>query len=205
MPPLPRVAVLLSGRGSNLRALLDHGNALGATVVGAIASRSDARGLRIARERGIPTAINQRADHPTRRDADAAIVSRLQAWQVEWVVLAGWMRILDDVVLKAFPGHVVNIHPSLLPAFPGLHPQRQALAAGAERTGCSVHLVVPGPVDGGPILAQAAVPILPGDDEESLSGRILEREHELYPRTVSRLVRGHHAAEVRQAELLTVP
>ena len=184
----PRYAVLISGRGSNLRAILDA--ELDATCVGVLSSRSGAPGLTVAAAAGLPTAVVLAGEHPQREAYDAAVAETLDAWGADWIVLAGFMRILSTGFLRRYAGRVVNIHPSLLPAFPGLRPQQQALDAGVREAGCTVHLVVPGEVDGGPILAQARVPVLPGDDERSLSERILAQEHALYPATLARLFAG---------------
>lgn len=193
-----RVVVLLSGRGSNLAAILDHPG-LRPHVVGAIASRPSAPGLDIARQANLPIAVNHLRDFSNRAAADAAILHTLEQWQADWIVLAGWMRILDEHLVRSFPGRIVNIHPSLLPLFPGLHPQQQAIDAGASTSGCTVHLVIPGPVDGGPILAQAPVAVLPTDDADALSRRILAEEHRLYPDTLARLLNGEFAPQIAEA------
>lgn len=184
------IGVLASGNGSNLQALLDD-PALTVRVV--IVNRPEARALERARARGVEAVL---LDHTTLDKAafDRALAEALRARGVEWVVLAGFMRIVGPVMLASFPGHIVNVHPSLLPAFPGLHAQRQALAAGVRIAGCTVHLVDAG-MDTGPILAQAAVPVLPGDDEATLSRRILRREHQLLPAVVRALVRGDLSLE----------
>lgn len=182
-----RFAVLISGRGSNLAAILaaDVGD-----CVGVIASRPSAAGLRVAAEHGVPTAVVSPRQHADRESYDRALDAHLERWGAEWIVLAGFMRILTTGFLERHARRVVNIHPSLLPAFPGLHPQRRALDAGVAESGCTVHLVVPGDVDGGPVLARARVPVLPADDEQALADRILEQEHRLYPETLRRLFRG---------------
>ncbi|MCB9520795.1 MAG: phosphoribosylglycinamide formyltransferase [Myxococcales bacterium] len=184
---LPPFAILASGRGSNLAAICSHDD-LRAACVGVIVSSHAAAAARRAADVGLPVATVTRADLPSRSDFDAALAAQLGSWGASWVVLAGFMHILGDAVLDAFPRRVVNIHPSLLPAFPGLHPHRQALAAGVSESGCTVHLVVPGAVDGGPIVAQSAVPVVAGDDEESLAARVLAAEHDLYPRTLRALL-----------------
>lgn len=184
---LPPFAILASGRGSNLAALCSHDDLRGACV-GAIVSSEGAAAAQRAAAAGIPVATVARGGHASRADFDASLASQLRDWGAEWVVLAGFMHILGDGFLAAFSRRVVNIHPSLLPAFPGLHPHRQALAAGVSESGCTVHLVVPGAVDGGPIVAQSAVPVLAGDDEQSLAARVLAAEHDLYPRTLRTLL-----------------
>jgi len=183
-----RVGVLISGRGSNLQALIDaagdpHYPAEVATV---ISNRGDAPGLRRAAAAGISTHVVADPD----RSAFAAAAGRiLRDAAVELVALAGFMRILDTGFVAAWRDRMVNIHPSLLPAFPGLHPQRQALAAGVKFSGCTVHFVRAA-VDTGPIIAQAVVPVLDGDDEDRLADRILAAEHRLYPLALRLLAEG---------------
>jgi phosphoribosylglycinamide formyltransferase 1 len=174
------LGVLISGRGSNLTAILDAISAkrLGAEVRLVISNKGSAPGLAIAEAAGVPTQILPHGSFPDRSSFDAALVEALRGAGVEWVVLAGFMRIVTPVLLDAFPWRVVNIHPSLLPAFPGVDAQAQALAYGARITGCTVHLVDTG-TDTGPIVAQAAVPVLSGDDRPRLAARILAREHAL--------------------------
>ena len=184
----PRFAALISGRGSNLRAILDAD--VGGECVGVVSSNAAAAGLDIARERGIPTAVvSASSGFQSRAAYDAAVEAHLHAWNAEWVVLAGFMRILSDELVRRWPRRIVNIHPSLLPDFPGLAPQRQAIEAGVTRSGCTVHFVAPGDVDSGPVIAQAEVDVLPTDDEATLTARILEAEHTLYPATLRRLFR----------------
>jgi len=169
-----RVGVLISGRGSNLRALLAvcADAAYPAEVVSVVSDRSAAPGLALAQSSGISGAVIPDRD---RRGFAARAEAVLRDQQVELVCLAGFMRVLDTAFVEAWRDRMVNIHPSLLPAFPGLRPQRQALAAGVRFTGCTVHFVRP-EVDAGPIIAQAVVPVLPNDDEASLSARILDVE-----------------------------
>lgn len=159
-----------------------------ARFVGVLSSRQGARGLETAASLGVPTAVVSPADWPDPAAWERALQEQLDAWDCQWVVLAGWMRILSDAFVARWQGRIVNIHPSLLPAFPGLHPQRQALRYGVRISGCTVHLVEPGPVDGGRILAQQAVPVMPDDDEAALSARILEAEHQLYPKALRHLL-----------------
>ncbi|MBV8775769.1 MAG: phosphoribosylglycinamide formyltransferase [Alphaproteobacteria bacterium] len=177
-----RVGVLISGRGSNLQALIDAARDPGypAEIAVVVSNRADAPGLGRAAAAGIP----HHAIEETRRAAFAEAADRvLRAAGVELVALAGFMRILDLGFVEAWRDRMVNIHPSLLPAFPGLHPQRQALAAGVKFSGCTVHFVR-AVVDSGPIVAQAAVPVADDDDEERLAARILAAEHRLYPLAV---------------------
>jgi phosphoribosylglycinamide formyltransferase-1 len=178
-----RVGVLCSGSGTNLQAILDaqaRGELGGGEVRLVVCNVAGARALERAKAAGVETRLIVHRDHPSREAFDAALVEALQAADIELVALAGFMRIVTPVLLRAFPGRIVNIHPSLLPAFPGLHAQRQALEYGVKVTGCTVHLVDEG-CDTGPILAQAAVPIVEGDDEATLTARILVEEHRLYP------------------------
>ena len=185
------LGVLISGRGSNLEAILDAvaKGALDARVRVVISNKAGAGGLEIARAAGVPTAVIPHGEHPDRASFDAAVVAALRGAGVACVVLAGFMRLVTPVLLSAFPYRVVNIHPSLLPAFPGVDAQAQALAYGARITGCTVHLVDAG-TDTGPVLAQAAVPVLEGDDRDTLAARILVREHELLVRALGWLAQG---------------
>ena len=186
------VGVLVSGSGTNLQALIDRSrrNELGParlTVVGC--NVPDCQALSRARLAGLPTFIVDHRDHGDRAAFDRALVEALRAHQVDLVVLAGFMRILTPGFLDAFPDRVVNIHPSLLPAFPGVRSQAQAFRSGVKVTGCTVHLVDAG-VDSGPILAQTAVPVLNDDDEERLRQRILVEEHKLLPAVVRAIAEG---------------
>jgi len=185
------LGVLISGRGSNLQAILDAiaDGRLDARVRVVISNREGAQGLERAERASVPTRVVKHKDYPDRPSFDAALVRALEEAGVTWVVLAGFMRIVTDVLLDAFPGRVINVHPSLLPAFPGVSAQAQALAHGARISGCTVHLVDTG-TDTGPILGQAAVPVLPSDTEEDLSARILAREHELLVHVLSAIAEG---------------
>ena len=177
-----KVGVLISGRGSNLQALIDAaaGPACPFEVALVISNRADAAGLARATAAGIPSLVVAESD----RAAFAAAADRaLRDGKVGLVALAGFMRLLDDSFVTAWHDRMVNIHPSLLPSFPGLHPQRQALAAGVKFSGCTVHFVR-AEVDSGPIIAQAVVPVEDGDDEDRLAARILAVEHRLYPLAV---------------------
>ncbi|HXP04161.1 MAG TPA: phosphoribosylglycinamide formyltransferase [Stellaceae bacterium] len=177
-----KVGVLISGRGSNLQALVDAAAdpAYPAEIALVISNRADAAGLARAAAAGIPHHVIAESD----RAAFAAAADReLRAAQIGLVALAGFMRLLDTNFVVAWRDRMVNIHPSLLPAFPGLHPQRQALAAGVKFSGCTVHFVR-AEVDSGPIIAQAVVPVEDGDDEDRLAARILAAEHRLYPLAV---------------------
>lgn len=195
---LKRIGVLVSGRGSNLQALIDAARCgeLGGEVAVVVSNVETAAGLERARRAGIPTAFR---DHRgKKREAfDAEIVEILRAHRVDLVCLAGFMRLLSPVLVRAFPGRIVNIHPALLPAFPGLDAQRQALEHGAKVSGATVHLVDEG-LDSGPIVAQEAVSVLSSDTPETLAERILGVEHRLYPRAVRLLLDGRCRVEGRR-------
>jgi len=178
-----RVAVLISGRGSNMEALVKAAQAPGypAEIVLVLSNKPDAAGLEIARQLGVTAeAVPAKPFGKDREAHERAIDARLQAAGVEIVCLAGYMRLLTPYLVGRWAGRMLNIHPSLLPAYPGLDTHARALAAGEQKHGCTVHLVTEG-MDEGPILAQAEVPILPGDTEDALAARVLEQEHLLYP------------------------
>ncbi len=182
------MGVLASGSGTNLQALMDADLGPG-KIVCFISNRRSSGAFQRADAAGIPSWFIDHRTFDSREAFDAAIVKLLQEAQVEWVIFAGFMRIVTPVLLDTYPGKVVNIHPSLLPAFPGTHAQRQAVEAGVKLAGCTVHLVEK-EVDAGPILAQAAVPVLPEDTEETLRLRILAEEHLLFPRVIKALAEG---------------
>ena len=186
-----RLGVLISGRGSNLQALIDaiRDGRLEATIACVISNRDDAAGLERASAAGIETVVISHRGWPTRDDHDRAIVGELKARGVSLVCLAGYMRLVGAPLLEAFPNAVLNIHPSLLPAFPGIDAQRQALAHGVKVSGVTVHLVT-AELDGGPIIVQRTVPILEGDTDETLSARILAEEHRAYPEAVGIVLGG---------------
>jgi phosphoribosylglycinamide formyltransferase 1 len=184
-----RIVVLLSGTGTLCAALLDAaaGPDAGFEVVAVGTDRADAAGLAHAHRRGVPTFVVALRDHPDRAAWDAALAAELTARRPDWVVCAGFMKLLGPAVLGAFPDRVVNTHPALLPAFPGAHAVRDALAAGVGTTGATVHLVDAG-LDTGPVLAQRPVPVLPDDDEDRLHERIKTVERELLVQTLAGLV-----------------
>jgi phosphoribosylglycinamide formyltransferase-1 len=186
-----RLAVLVSGRGSNLQSIIDASASgeLDATVAIVISSRAEAQGLSRARAAGIEAICLRPGDCPSRDDYDRAIVSVLNDRDVGIVCLAGFMRRIGAPLLEAFPNRILNIHPSLLPAFPGLDAQRQALDHGARVSGATVHLVAP-ELDSGPIVLQAAVPVLDTDTVETLSARILDEEHRIYPEAIGIVLEG---------------
>ena len=185
------IGVLASGNGTNLQALIDASAAddypAGVAVV--ISNNAAARALQRAEQARIPTALLDPAGFPTRDQFENALLEKLEAFKVKLLCLAGFMRILSPRFLKAFPGQILNIHPALLPSFPGLHAPRQALAHGVKISGCTVHFVDAG-TDTGPIIVQAAVPVLPGDDEASLAARIQQEEHRIFPLAVRWVAEG---------------
>jgi len=183
--------VLVSGRGSNLQAIIDaiRDGVLGATLAIVISNRADAPGLQRARDEGIDAVCLSPRDHPDREHYDRALADRLRASDVDLVCLAGFMRLIGAPLLDAFPDRILNIHPSLLPAFPGLDAQRQALEHGVRVSGATVHLV-DRHLDAGPIVLQSAVPVLDDDTVETLSARILVEEHRLYPLAIQRVLDG---------------
>lgn len=182
------IVILISGRGSNMEAIL-RARTSAYQVVAVIANNPTAGGLETATLAGIPTAVVDHKSFTSREAFDHALCQAVQSFQPDWVILAGFMRILSAPFIDAFPNRIVNIHPSLLPAFPGLHTHQRALDAGVKIHGATVHLVTPG-LDDGPIIAQAAVPVLTGDTTQSLSERVLKQEHLLYPTVISELVAG---------------
>jgi phosphoribosylglycinamide formyltransferase-1 len=205
MRPLA-VGVLASGSGSNLQALLDAAASgrLSARIAVVVGNVPGARALDRARAAGVPAVCIPHRDHATRESFEAAVEEALRAHGVELVVLAGFMRILTGAFVRRWWGKLVNVHPALLPSFPGTHGARQALDAGVRITGCTVHLVDEG-TDTGPILAQAAVPVLPGDTEEALQARIQVQEHRLLPWVVDWFARGLVKLEGRTATLELPP
>lgn len=200
-----KAGVLVSGGGTNLQAILDAAAApdYPAELALVFSNKAEAFGLERARRAGVPTAALSHRGYADRAAYDAAVVEILRRHEVEWVCLAGYMRIVTPTLLAAFPGRVLNIHPALLPSFPGLHAQRQALEAGVRVAGATVHLVDEG-TDTGPIVAQGAVPVLPEDTEQTLSARILGVEHRLYPMVLRWAAEGRIRLEGRRV-LLDLP
>ncbi len=191
-----RIAVLVSGSGSNLQALLDAGAGLGAEIVLVLSDKADAFGLERARRAGIPTSVIRWADHPDREAFTSAVCDAVEEAGAEALVLAGFMRILSAEAVERFPLRILNIHPSLLPSFPGAHAVEDALAHGAKVTGVTVHFVDE-QVDHGPTIAQRAVQIEGGDDADSLHARIQQIEHALYPEVVAAFSAGRLRVEGR--------
>ena len=176
---MKRYVILISGRGSNMESLLDAG--LPGECVAVISNKPDAAGLASAAARGIQAVAIDHKQFASREAFDAVLAAEIEGHAPDLVLLAGFMRILTDSFVRQFEGRLLNIHPSLLPLFPGVKTHAQALAAGVRLHGCTVHFVTPA-LDGGPIIAQAAVPVVAGDDEAALAARVLVEEHVLYPR-----------------------
>jgi phosphoribosylglycinamide formyltransferase-1 len=192
VPNPRRIAILLSGRGSNLEAIadaVDAGRIPDARIVAVVSDVATARGLARARERGLPAHDLDRSRFGSRAEQEAAVNRVLEDARVDLICLAGYMRILSPDFVARWPGRILNIHPSLLPRYPGTSPQRRALEAGDSESGCTVHLVDEG-TDTGPIVLQRAVPIAAGDTEDTLSARILEVEHALYPEAITKVLAG---------------
>ncbi len=186
-----RLAVLISGKGSNLRAIqeaIERGTCAG-SIVAVISDRASAQGLTFAAEHGLPSSVVSVRDYPDRSAWDAALAAKVADFMPDLVVLAGFMRVVGAAFLDRFAHRVINVHPALLPLFPGTNGPEQALAAGVRVTGCTVHVVDAG-VDTGPIIAQAVVRVLPDDTNDTLHERIQHAEHQLFPRVVDAIARG---------------
>lgn len=188
---MKRIVILISGRGSNMQAIVERCAAEGwpARIVAVIANRPNAGGLAIAQAQGIPTVVVDHQAHASRDAFDAALAAAIDANEPDLVVLAGFMRILGPEFVRRYEGRFLNIHPSLLPAFPGLHTHRRAIEAGCKVAGATVHFVTP-TLDHGPIVAQAVVPVLPDDSADTLAERVQAREHFMYPLAVRWFVDG---------------
>lgn len=197
-----RVVVLISGRGSNLKAILDavHAGELPIEVCAVISNRPQAQGLQYARAANVPTEIVEHGAFAQRDAFDAALSERIDRYQPDLVVLAGFMRVLGASFIDHYAGRLINIHPSLLPAFPGLRTHEQALASGAKQHGATVHFVTHA-VDSGPIIAQAAVTVLSDDTPASLARRVLEQEHRLYSRAIRWFAEGRLSLQTGQVLL----
>lgn len=187
IPAVPlKLGIMASGNGSNFEAVAEAiaSGELNAKTQVLIYNNPDAKVVARAERWGVPSVLLNHRDYQKREDLDAKIVETFQQFGVEWVIMAGWMRIVTQVLIDAYPNRLINIHPSLLPSFRGVRAVEQALATGVKITGCTVHLVVP-EVDSGPILMQAAVPILPNDTSETLHARIQVQEHRILPRAIA--------------------
>ena len=188
---MQRIVILISGRGSNMKAIQQRCTEQGwpARVVAVLANRADAGGLVWAATQGIATQVVDHKAYTSREAFDAALASVIDSHEPALVVLAGFMRVLGAAFVLRYAGRLLNIHPSLLPAFPGLHTHRRAMAAGCKAVGATVHFVTP-ELDHGPIVMQSVVPVYPGDDEPALSARVLATEHVIYPQSVRWFVEG---------------
>ncbi|QWD72107.1 phosphoribosylglycinamide formyltransferase [Polynucleobacter sp. UB-Raua-W9] len=196
------IVTLISGRGSNFEAIVKMAQKEQWPVkfAGVIANHSAAKGLDFARSQGIPAFVVEHKEHASRESFDAALTQQIDALRADLVVLAGFMRILTPGFIRHFEGRLMNIHPALLPAFPGLHTHERALGAGVQEHGATVHFVTEG-VDEGPIICQASVPVLEGDDAEALAARVLTAEHQIYPRAVKWFLDGRLRIEGNQVKL----
>ncbi len=197
-----KLAVLVSGGGTNLQSIIDSIEAgrLDAKILVVLSDNPGAFALERARKHSIPTEVVSKGDFPGKDAFNAEIARRLKSYGVELVALAGFMRIIGPAVLDAFPMRVINIHPSLLPSFPGLEVQRKALEYGVKLSGCTVHFVDAG-IDSGPVIIQAAVPVLDSDTVESLSRRILAEEHRIYPKAIQLFSEGRLGVNGRRVSV----
>ena len=196
MRAMKNIVILISGRGSNMQAIVNAAKSeqWPCRIAAVISNRADAEGLAFAAEHGIPTAVVISKEYPSRDAFDAALRAAIDRFSPDLIVLAGFMRILTPAFVEHYAGRTLNIHPSLLPSFPGLATHRQALAAGVKVHGATVHFVT-AELDHGPIVEQAVVPVLPGDTEHSLAERVLVQEHLIYPRAVRWFVEGRLTIE----------
>ncbi|MDB5935829.1 MAG: phosphoribosylglycinamide formyltransferase [Massilia sp.] len=195
MRAMKNIVILISGRGSNMQSVVRAAEAeqWPARIAAVISNKADAAGLAFAQANGIATRVVPSKDFASRAEFDAALQHAVDAFAPDLVVLAGFMRILTPAFVEHYAGRMINIHPSLLPDFPGLATHRQALAAGVGRHGATVHLVTT-ELDHGPVLGQAEVDVLPGDTETTLAARVLEQEHNLYPRVIREFIAGRAPA-----------
>lgn len=196
-----RIVILISGRGSNMRALLEaeYSGSEPVQFVCVISNKADAPGLQTAAAYGVPTEVLEHRPFPNRASFDAALAEHIDAYRPDIVVLAGFMRVLTEDFVRHYANRLINVHPALLPAFPGLDTHARAISAGVKLHGCTVHFVTP-EVDAGPIIAQAAVPVLADDTPDTLAARVLQQEHRLFPLVVGWLAQGR----VRMCENGTV-
>ena len=204
MKDKPILGVLCSGRGTNLQSILTavESGQIPASIGVVLTDKPEAKALERAEKAGIPHAFFDRRAYETRRDFEEQLVAKLRQHDVSLVILAGFMRILSPYFVQQYPGRILNVHPALLPAFPGAHAHRDVLAYGVKVSGCTIHFVDEG-TDSGPIILQAAVPVLPEDTEETLAERILAEEHRLYPRAIALCVKGQLRVEGRHVHILS--
>lgn len=193
-----KLGVLASGRGSNMQSIIRaiQSGQIEAEISVVLTDREGAKALDLAREQGIPAFCVPRKECSNQEEFEEKLLHYLKQYQVDYVILAGFMRILSPSFVRSYKQHILNIHPALLPAFPGAHAHRDVLAYGAKVSGCTVHFVDEG-MDSGPIILQQAVPVLEGDTEESLAARVLEQEHQIYPRAIALLLNGQLTIEGR--------
>lgn len=193
------IAVLISGGGTNLQSIIDaiEAKRLDAKIALVLSNKADAYGLVRAKNHGLPTEVLDHKAYPSREAYDQAVVDNLRTRGVELVVLAGFMRLLSPVFVKAYSNRIMNIHPALLPSFPGLHVQKKAVEHGVRFSGCTVHFVNE-ECDEGPIIIQAVVPVFPDDSEDTLAARILKQEHRIYPRAIQLYAEGRLRVEGRR-------
>ncbi len=198
-----RIGALASGGGSNVQSIIDHIEAghLPAEIVLLLTDNPDAGVLKRAERHGIPAKVIASSDFPDRADHDRAMIAVLQEARVDLVTLAGYMRMISPEFVRAFPGRIMNIHPALLPAFPGIHVQAKAADYGVRFSGCTVHFVDEG-MDSGPIIIQAVVPVLPEDDGDTLGARILRQEHRIYPEAIRLFAEGRLKIEGRRVRIV---
>lgn len=205
MAELFKLGVLISGSGSNLQSIIDHieKGTLPAQIKIVVSNNSQAYGLTRAKKHGIPCAVVNHQDFASREEYDRELIRILQDANVDLIALAGFMRILTGSLLRAFPQKIINIHPALLPAFPGTHVQQKALDYGVKFSGCTVHFVDEG-VDTGPIIIQAVVPVLAGDTAETLAARILKEEHKIYPEAIRYFAEGRIIKNGRHVKIKNI-
>jgi phosphoribosylglycinamide formyltransferase 1 len=204
MADLLKLGVLISGNGSNLQSIIDHieKGSLKAIIKIVISNNPDAYGITRAKERGIAVAVIKNSDFKNKEEFDLELIRILKNHNVDLVILAGFMRIITPALLKAFPQKIMNIHPALLPSFPGIHGQKQALEYGVKLSGCTVHFVDEG-VDTGPIIIQSAVQVFDDDTEETLAARILKEEHRIYPQAIQFFAEGKIEIKGRKVRIHT--
>jgi phosphoribosylglycinamide formyltransferase-1 len=204
MADLLKLGILISGNGSNLQSIIDHieKGSLKAIIKIVISNNPDAYGLTRAKKHGIPIVVLKNGDFKNKEDFDLELINILKNNSVDLVILAGFMRIITSTILNAFPQKIMNIHPALLPSFPGIHGQKQALEYGVKLSGCTVHFVDEG-VDTGPIIIQSAVQVLDDDTEETLAARILNEEHWIYPQAIQLFAEGKIEIKGRKVRINT--
>jgi phosphoribosylglycinamide formyltransferase-1 len=203
---MKNIVILISGRGSNMEAIVraQQAEAWPARIAAVISNKPDAKGLEFAQSHGIPTAVVPNKEFPSRDAFDAALQATIDRFEPDLVVLAGFMRILTAPFVEHYAGRMLNIHPSLLPLFPGLHTHRQALDAGVAEHGATVHFVT-AELDHGPAVIQARIPVLPGDTEDSLAERLLAEEHVIYPRAVRLFIEDRLSIEDGEVRIAVTP